>query len=99
MRISIESVQLISNLWEFNQNKIVKGNYLYGICHDTDERIYLAARDDNIIKLDCLNGELLQHLLKNVSYRYDVCWTNSPAQITVLHQVGQKISTFNVSET
>ena len=85
-----------SPLWEFNQQ--INGRYIKpcGLCHDTDGRIYMVDYPCGVISLDSRTGELLQHLIKDVKYCRDIFWTNTRPQLTVLHGVGQEISTFNI---
>ena len=86
-----------STLWEFNY-QINENIHLLGLCHDTDRRIYMTVIEANgIIILDSRNGELLQHLIKDVKKCSDIYWTNTQPQLTVLHDFGMEISTFNVS--
>ena len=84
-------------LWEFNQKINGRGIEPCGLCHDTDGRIYVVlAGVPDIIILDSRTGKLLQHLIEDVELCCDICWTNTRPQLTVLHNFGMKISTFNI---
>ena len=87
-----------STLWELNQEINGQDIEPRGLCHDTDGRIYVALQNAGVMSLDSRTGELLQHLIKDVDWCYDVCWTSSQPQINLLHKYGHKISTFNISE-
>ena len=84
-------------LWKFNQK--INGREINpcGLCHDTDGRIYeTVLMVPGIIILDSRTGKLLQHLTEDIEFCCDICWTNTEPQLTILHAVGVKISTFNI---
>ena len=74
---------------EFNQQINGEHSYRCGLCHDTNGRIYVAARD-GVRTIDSRTGESLQHLIQNVEYSRDVCWTSLQPQKTVLHEDAAK---------
>ena len=84
-----------STLWEFNQQIDGEDMDPYGLCHDTDGRIYVATLDHGILTIDGWNGKLLQQLLKDLNICSDISWQNVQPQLTVL--ADDHMHTFNVS--
>ena len=85
-----------TTLWELNQQINREDIVTCGLCHDTDGRIYMPVEEAGVITIEGRTGKLLQHLIKDVEFCYDIIWINSQPQPTVFHAVGQEISTFNI---
>ena len=88
-------------LWEFTQD--VEGMILYprGLSCDDDGQIYVAdGFNERLVLLNGKNGDLLQVLLRNeeTCWIYDISWTNSPPQITVLCGPLLKIRNYDILE-
>ena len=79
------------------QIKVSRENVIpCGLCHDSDRGIYVTNTRGGVIVIDCCNGELLQYLIQDVKFCYDVCWTSYQPQLTLLH--GNIIGTFKISK-
>ena len=88
-----------STLWEFNQQINGKDFDPYRLCHDTNGRIYVPVWESGVITIDSRNGELLQHLIKDVKYCHDICWTSSEPQLTLFcYYPFPQVCTFNVRQ-
>ena len=60
----------------------------YGICSDTDGRIFVADGQNGRLLVFCAeNGEFIQSLLseERMPAVFDVCWTDTEPQLIVRH--------------
>ena len=75
-----------SVLWEFTQDEEGKKLFPREVCCDVDGRIYVAdGTNEQLIVLNDMTGELIQVLLKDKYWVFDMCWTSFPPQLTVCH--------------
>ena len=68
----------------------VDGNRIkpYGICSDTDDRIFVAdGQNDRLLVFASKNGQFIQSLLReeSMSAMFDVFWTDAEPQLIVRH--------------
>ena len=82
---------------EFTQDVEGKKLDLRGVSYDLNGRIYVAdGHNERLVVLNGETREVIQVSLKDEGWVFDVCWTSSPPQLTVLH--GFYCSTYNVIE-
>lgn len=99
---SVQAIRLSdgSVVWKIGGE--VEGRMIkpYGICYDSDGRIYVAdGGNKRLLVFDCLTGELLQVLLDNdrTGDIFDVCWTSSQPQLIVRHGEPASVGRFQSS--
>ena len=92
----LKAVRLSNGETEWEVAGLVEGKEMkpYGICSDTEGRIFVAdGQNSRVVVLDNQNGECIQSLLmgERMGDVFDVCWTDTQPQLIVRHGKPQEM--------